>query len=1179
MNVMIREFLRSLKKNFTRFLSILAIIALGVGFFAGINATRPDMVKSAAAYYSELNLMDLRSLNPLGYSPEDIAQLRAVEGIDQLQSSYTKDLFLVREDQKLAARLYSMDLVTYHEPKTLNQLVLKEGRLPERSGEIVLAAGKYQDMDLSVGQTVRFAEDEGNDLAKVLKDQDYTIVGLVESPLYISFEFEHTNIGNGQLATFVYVPAEDFTLEEPTEFFFSIEGAGQLRPDTDEYRNLVDPVKARVDEIGKTVMAKETADLLAELEDSKATLRREKADAEKKLADAKATLDQAETDLATAETTLIDEEAKGRQEIADGRKEILENRQKLLDGRVKYNEGYLEWQKGNNEYLAGKAKLDSATLELATAKAQLDSAKMQIDAGKAMLKQNEATMESSEEQIKLFGDIVKGLNEARDSIPDAPTMTEEEYNQLLAQIEEVSPETASYIRTFIPYTSPEAPAAIRSFLDTSLETVNASYASAKAAYDAGKAQYDQAKKDLAAGEKEYKSGLAEYNAGKKKLDQSAKELAEGKKELDAGKKKLDESRKELDDGEVELSQAQLDLDNGEAELDTKVEEGWKKISDGKTELDKGRAEYDVQKADAEEKLAEADDKIMDAERKILDIPDQWFVSTRDGNPSYTSWFDNADKIGRVAVVFPFFFFLVAALVSLTTMTRMVEEERVQAGTLKALGYSAGYIAGKYIAYALLASLAGSVLGLFIGFNLFPRVIIQAYQMMYNVPAAVIEFNPTYAALSIGFAVLSTVGATLAAVYSEIRERPASLMQPKAPPAGKRILLERITPLWRRLSFSRKVTFRNLFLYKKRFWMTVLGISGCTALILTGFGIKDSVDAIMGNQFKELFIFDQIVSVDSKKPASERNLDQILSQVDSVDSYALGQQLTMKVHVPGSDRTYDARLTIPEKPGKLSGFVVLRDRRSGQALPLPDDGVVITEKMADQTGLKIGDEMSYEDGDRRQYKAVISGIAENYIENYIYISPRYYQSTHFLKPDYDMAWLKLTEEGLADENGVQEELMAQDAVLGIFSASETSKTFNDQMKSLIYVVLVLIASAGTLAFIVLYNLSNVNITERVRELATIKVLGFRDTEVSAYVYRENIFLTLFGALFGLALGASLHQFIIQTMEIENMMFGKVIYWPSYLLAFALTFLFSAIVNFVMHFALKRINMVESLKSLE
>lgn len=1179
MKVMIKEFIRSLKKNLTRFLSILFIIALGVGFFAGINATKPDMIKSAAKYYNDNNLMDLRSMNPLGYSPADIARLEQVQGIERMQPSYTKDLFLIKDETKLVTRLYSMDLENYARADTLNKVILKEGRLPEKSGEIVLARGQYLDMDIALGETVRFGEDEGKDITEVVKDQDYTVVGFIESPLYISFDREYTNIGNGQIVTYVYVPAEDFTLEEPSEYFFAVSGARDLAPETEGYKALVTAVKTQVDQIGQEVMTAETAELKAELQKGRDELALEKAKAEKELADAEAKLNQAEADLAVAQTTLAEEEVKGRQKIADGRDEIMKNRQKLLDGRLKYNEAYLKWQVGYNDYQSGKAKLDASALELAQAKAQLDSAKMQIDSGKAMLQQNEATLESSRQQIEMFGQIVDGLNKVMDSIPTTPSLTQEQYDEIIAGIQAVSPETADYVRTLIPITTPEAPDAIRKFLSTTVTTITTSYQSAKASFDAGQAQYDQAKADLAAGEKKYKSGLAEYNAGKKKLDAAQAEAEKGRKKLDDGKSELDKAKKELDDGDIQLAQGQLDLDKGLEELETKIQEGKDKIAQGQADLKAGRTEFDTEKADALRLLAEADAKLLDAERKILDVPDKWFVSTRDGNPGYTSWFDNGDKIGKVAMVFPFFFFLVAALVSLTTITRMVEEERTQAGTLKALGYTPAYIAGKYIAYALLASLFGSLLGLAIGFNLFPRVIIWAYGMMYHIPASVIEFNLTFALISVGLAVLSTAGAASAAIFSEIRERPAALMMPKAPHAGKRIFLERITPLWQRLSFSRKVTFRNLFLYKKRFWMTVLGISGCTALILTGFGIKDSVDAIVGNQFRELFIYDQMVIVDSKKPASERNLDALLGGQDAIKSYALNQTLNMKAHVPGSDRTYDTNLIIPEKPGKLSGFVVLRDRSSKAPLPLGNDGVIITEKLSELLGLKAGDEISYEDGQRRQFKARISGITEHYVENYIYISPAYYEKTHVMKPDYDTAWLNLSDEALQNEDATISSLMENDAVLGVVSSSEISQKFDEQMASLIYVVLVLIASAGALAFIVLFNLSNVNITERVRELATIKVLGFRDGEVSAYVYRENIFLTAFGALAGLGLGTALHKFIMRTMEIDNMMFGKAIHWTSFIYSLLITFLFSAIVNFFMHFALKRINMVESLKSLE
>ncbi len=1160
-----KEFLRTIKNNLGRFLSIVAIIALGVGFFAGINATKPDMIKSAAKYYEETNLMDLRAMNPLGYSPEDIGKLKGVAGITAMQPSFTKDLFLSVGDFKLVARLFSLDLKTYGKANAINQLVILEGRLPENSGEIIISREKYTENPIEVGSLVKIEAPDNQVIEDILRINEFTVVGIFQSPLYVSVEKEQTNVGSGKVGIAAYVPAGDFKLAEPTEYFFEVAAAVGLMPDSDSYQTAVAKVKTEIDGIGREVMAKETAELKQKLLAGKAELLANRTKAETEIKDAEDKLIQAETDITEGEATLLREEADGKQKIADGRAEVLKNRMELLNGRLLYNEGFLKWSQGNTEYLSGKAKLDSA-------KAQLDSGRMQLDSTRALLAQSKATLDASVGQLDLMGQAVAGITEIMDTLPPTPEFTEEEYNHMLARVEKYSPKTADYIRTYIPYSLPGSVTLIRSFLDTTVASLAATYDSSVAQYNDGLTQYEDGLAQYEAGEAQYAQGLAEYEAG-------ASELEAGKAELDAGKRTLDETKKTLDDGDVKLDQAILELDRGETELTEKVAQGKLDLEQAKVDLAKGKEEFTVKRADALKKLAEADDEILKAERDIADVPDKWFVTARDGNPDYSSWFENAEKIGKVATVFPFFFFLVAALVSLTNITRIVEEERTQTGTLKALGYGNSAVSAKYILYALIASLLGSAIGLSAGFTLFPTLIIDAYSMMYNIPKKVIEFNPFYASLSLGLALLTAVGAAVAATLSEIRERPAHMMQPKSPPAGKRILLERITPLWKWLSFSRKVTFRNLFLYKKRFWMTIIGIAGCTALILTGFGIKNSVDAMGANQFKQLFVYNQMVVVDDKKPAAERNLEAIAASIPEVKAYKINLSDSIKVHVPGSDRTYDANLIVPETPAGLDKFIVLRERVSKKKLNLNGKGAVISEKLAVSLNLKAGDEISYEDADKRQFKTTITGITENYLNNYLYLTSETYQKVHLMKPNYNGLWVNLTAEGLQDEKTIMENFMKNDSVITVFSTGEISKTFEDQMNSLVFVVFVLVVAAGALAFIVLYNLSNVNITERQRELATIKVLGFRDNEVTAYVYRENIFLTLFGALTGLAMGFLLHKYIIVTLEIDNMMFGKSIHWTSYLFALALTFLFSAIVNVIMHFALKRINMVESLKSIE
>lgn len=1166
--ILLKELFRTIKRNPGRFASIVAIIALGVGFFAGINATKPDMIKSAALYFKENNLMDIRSMNPLGYSDEELDKVKNVPGVETMEISYRKDLFLTTSEVKAVARIFSFDTAKYSSSDTQNRLYLVEGRLPEESGEIVVSKDKFSEKELNIGDTVELSVPEGEELKDSIKRKDFVVVGKFDSPLYMSYEKEHTNVGTGKVQVAAYIPLSDFSMKEPSEIFVKVAGVSNLLPTDSLYKSKVSEVKNQIDEIGKNFIAKETADLKATLEKNKKELTDKKADAQKQLADGEAKLVKAEADLANGETTLLKEETEGRKKIADGRAETLKNKTQLIEGRLQYNAGYLEWSKGNNEYLAGKAKLDAS-------KAELDSARVRLDSTKAILAQSKAQLDSSKAQLDIMKNAIDGMQEILDAIvklPEYPNMTEAQYKEMIERVRKYSPESADFIEKYMPYVDTNMGGMISGFLSTTLDSLKAQYESGKLQYDQGLAQYEDGLKQYNEGEAQYADGLAQYEAG-------AAKLAAAKEQVDAGKAKLDETKKTLDDGDAKLDLALLQLDTGEKELNEKVAKGKEDIKKGKDELAKNKETFKKTKEDTLKKLADADDEILKAERDIADIPSRWFVYDRDGNPDYTSWFDNAEKIGQVAIVFPFFFFLVAALVSLTNITRIVEEERTQAGTLKALGYNDSSVSSKYLLYGFAASVLGSLIGLIAGFNIFPSIIIQAYTIMYNLPYRVIEFNWFYGLLSIGLALLSAVGAAYAAATISMKEVPAQLMQPKAPPAGKRIFLERIRPIWSRLSFSRKVTFRNLFLYKKRFWMTVIGISGCTALILTGFGIKNSVDAIVENQFTNLFVYHEFVALDTKRPAAEREPDKIASSVKNVKSYKATMSQSMKVHVPGSDRTYDATLLVPQTTGGLDNFVVLRDRKTHAPITLPKDGAVISEKMSDLLGVKVGDELSYEDTEKRQFKVKITALTENYVNNYIYMTPEVYRTVHLMVPDYNGIWVKLNNEGISNEETVKEDFLKNDAVVTVVSTLEISNTFAEQMRSLNFVVAVLIISAGALALIVLYNLSNVNITERQRELATIKVLGFRDNEVTAYVYRENIFLTAFGSILGLGLGFLLHKFIMTTLEITNMMFGKKIHFFSFFIAVAITFAFSALVNIIMHHSLKKIDMVESLKSVE
>lgn len=558
---------------------------------------------------------------------------------------------------------------------------------------------------------------------------------------------------------------------------------------------------------------------------------------------------------------------------------------------------------------------------------------------------------------------------------------------------------------------------------------------------------------------------------------------------------------------------------------------------------------------------------------------KWIVLDRNSHYSYVDYGGSADRIDAISKVFPVFFFLVAALVCLTTMTRMVDEQRINIGTLKALGYNKISIASKYIVYAAFASVAGSVVGILIGYTVFPIIIYNAYGIMYTMPSVILRFDIPLAIISTLAAVLITTMAAVFACYKELIETPSLLMRPKAPKEGKRILLERLPFLWKRLSFTEKVTARNIFRYKKRFFMTVIGISGCTALLLAGFGIKDSIGTIVDKQFGQIFKYD--ATIDYEKTSSISEKDAVFENLNN-DSRFKELMLVSKSNVKTASVDTDeisTTLVVPSEINKFKDFTTLKGRVNKNEQLLENNGVVITEKLSRLLNVSNGDVISLNNGNNLTYDVKVTGISENYMDHYVYMSPEYYETIFDNKPDFNSILGKLENPSIEVEDALAEELNKNTSIKSITFFTGIANSFNDTIKSLNLVVIVLIISAGSLAFVVLYNLTNVNISERLREIATIKVLGFYDKEVSAYVYRENLLLTAIGTLTGLGLGTILHRFIMITVELDNVMFGRNISGMSYVYGAVLTMMFAVFVNLVMYYKLKNIPMVESLKSVD
>ena len=584
--------------------------------------------------------------------------------------------------------------------------------------------------------------------------------------------------------------------------------------------------------------------------------------------------------------------------------------------------------------------------------------------------------------------------------------------------------------------------------------------------------------------------------------------------------------------------------------------------------------------EAEDELAEAEQKIADAKEDVAALEKPvWYVNDRDSDTDYVGYSDNADRMGAIGKVFPLLFFLVAAFVSLTTMTRMVEEQRMQIGTLKALGYSKFWIAAKFVGYALIATLGGSIVGVLFGQKVFPLIIVNAYKIIYiHMPNVVVPYNMHYAVMATVAAVACTMVATINSCYAALAAQPAELMRPEAPKVGKKVLLERIPAIWIHLSFTWKSTIRNLMRYKKRFFMTIFGIGGCMALMLVGYGLKDSIMDVAILQFDKIQVYDLMAIVDEDIADGDREeLHRTLEEDDRVNSYMDGYMRMTEMTF--GDVNKDIYLYVPSRLDGLDQFVTFNYRTTGETWYLDEDSVVITEKVARDLGISKGDKIQIKLEDDRRVTVEITDICENYLSHYLYIAPQLYASIAGAEPEYNNIFATVREDAEAELTQIGEELLKNNAVLTVSYTNNTAETLEDMIQVLDSVIIVLIVSAGMLAFVVLYNLNNININERKRELATLKVLGFYDSEVGAYVYRENILLTLIGSGVGVFLGKWLHRFVVRTVEVDQTMFGLNITLESYLISIAFTILFSLLVNGMMYFKLKKIDMVESLKSVE
>lgn len=896
-----KDFIRNIKGSLGRFFAIMAIVAIGVAFFAGVTASSGDMKHSSDSYYDEYNMNDIRILSSIGFTSQDIEAVSKVYGVKAVYKTNTHDVLVDYDGRENVAHVSGVPVGKASDDDSyINQLRIKEGRLPQNDKECVV---KYEDTrkSMQVGDVISFKSGTEDDINDTFKDTEYTVVGIVYTPCYVSYDLGSSGIGNGHINYCIYVGDDEFKNNYYTECYAVIDGAKDMDTYSDEYKKLIDKYADDIKAISK-----------------------ERLDIRKQ--------------------TVIDEYTRAK---ADKKEELLETIKKNVE--------------------------DSIT-----------------------------------EQYQAY----------------YPGM-------------DVSSMIAPYVKT---------------------------------AYEKAVAQFD---------------------------------------------------------------------------------------------FDAVNAEYDKK---MNETLADSDSW-------------EWYVLTRESSYSFRDYESSANRMKAIATVFPLFFIIVAGLVCLTTMTRMVEEERGLIGTYKALGYGKVTIALKYVIYAFLASLTGAVIGCAAGLRLFPYIIYESWNIIYQMPAIKYASHTILSVVAVASLILVTLIATLYSCYNELSEVPSALMRPKAPKNGKKILLEH-TFIWKHLSFTKKVTMRNIFLYKKRFFMTVIGIAGCGALITAGFGIKDSVQSIIDNQYGQIIHYDNILVFNKNADSDVRNnLSDKISSDEYYKSSLMDYAYTAEVKIPGSADDYSTEITVVNDTSAYMDYVTFRTRRSKKTMELDDSGVIISEKLAKDLNVKEGDNVLIHDEDNKQATVKVSGVMEMYINNYIFMTSEYYSQVFGYTPDNNRILGILTSDGDDIQSVIGDRYLTDNNVKSLTFVKANITRFENMIQSLDLVTWVLIISAGMLAFVVLYNLTNVNISERIREIATIKVLGFYDREVGEYVYRENIILTLIGGVFGLLLGMALHAYIMTTIELDGVMFGTKINISSFLISYGITILFSLLINIFMYPSLKKIPMVESLKSVE
>ena len=1154
-NMMRKNLRQSILKSMGRYLAIAAIIALGSSMFVGLRATKSDMVATGQKFTDDQNMFDFRLMNTYGWEQEDVEKIAALDAVTDAEGMVTLDVIVQVGDAEGADSVYRFHNI----PETVNRIDLRGGRMPEQPDECLVDGFRYDDAIL--GTRITLSDENGQDTLDSLAYRTYTVVGYVATPLYMDMNRGNTSVGSGTLASYIYIPMEGFDVDYYTEVDITIPGDYAIY--TDEYEHALDAaadiLEPQVQQLADDRFAgiveeaeSEYADGYAEYEDGLKEFENGIAEANQELADA-------------------------YQKLTEAEQELKENEWLLYDGQLQINDAKETLNQSAAELESGKAELEQQKTD---AYAQLDEAKAELDA-------NAATVISNLEQVN---DGIASMHEGLKQLDDGIAQLEDGINQLdagIGQLEQAKAQTEEGLQTVqaaleAADLAPEPDQQLIAQLEEQLAQIQGQLEYINQQITPLVRQRDGYAQQL----DDLKAQKAEHDPQYEQLQLTRISLEEAQAAIEEGYTKLEESRAQAD---AEFAAAQLQIADGEAQLEDgwaqiaqkeqQIANGWVQIAQGRQEIADGWAEYEDGVKEVEEayqegkaELDEAAEELADARADIdaLEKPSVYILD-RYTNVGFASLDSNSDIVAGVSRVFPIFFLLIAALVCITTMTRMVNEERTQIGTLKAMGYGSGAIIGKYLAYAGSGALVGCGLGVTLGSIIFPKILWAAYWiMLYITPDVVIQFDWP---LCIGVVLVYTVVMLLTTWYCCHRvldEVPAELIRPKAPTSGKKIFLEHFW-FWNKISFLNKVTIRNIFRYRQRLAMMLVGIGGCTALLVTGFGLRDSIVDVVDFQFEEVTVYDlEVYFTEGQTPAEQ---EKFLNEIsDDTQDAMFFHQTSVEVDFGNQVR----EIYLIAGGDRIRDFIDLHSGDTSLEMPGVNE-MVLSVGVAEAMGIKAGDRVILRDSDMRELELSISAVYDNNIYNYAIVLPETIEAQWNETPQEQMAFVKVGEDRDIHETGAK--IAGLDDVMNVSVSDDLAGMVGSMMEALDLVVVTVVICAGMLAVIVLYNLTNININERIREIATIKVLGFNASETAAYVFKENLALSVMGSVLGLFLGKLLLEFVMSQIKIDFCWFQARVMPMSYLFAIVLTMLSALVVDVIFRFKLDRINMAEALKSVE